>query len=237
MRTTDHGCAPASPAEQSERRSAAAAASRRELGALAQMLLAQDRAEIAAAMASASNAAALTDIRYFTQRGLFSSRILEAARHRAAARRPRRADREQPGADAERLHGGDRQPARDRPRDGVAGAAALRPRGSRKPAQRDPAQRADGAARAAPDRADARADPPDRAPPARALQQAAQAAAPRPSRCPPNHPPQCRLGRHSVSHRLEAPPPRQAEDRRDLRRLGLGGAGVGLLPAADPQPA
>jgi uncharacterized protein len=48
------------------------------LGALARMLLAQDRAEIAAAVASASSAASLTDIRYFTQRGLFSSRILDA---------------------------------------------------------------------------------------------------------------------------------------------------------------
>ena len=48
------------------------------LGSLARMLLAQDRAEIAAAVAGASSAAALTDIRYFTQRGLFSSRILDA---------------------------------------------------------------------------------------------------------------------------------------------------------------
>ena len=48
------------------------------LGSLARMLLAQDRAEIAAAVAGASSAASLTDIRYFTQRGLFSSRILDA---------------------------------------------------------------------------------------------------------------------------------------------------------------
>jgi uncharacterized protein with von Willebrand factor type A (vWA) domain len=48
-----------------------------DLGALAQMLLAQDRNEIAAAIANASNAASLSDIRYFTQRGIFSGRILD----------------------------------------------------------------------------------------------------------------------------------------------------------------
>ncbi|WP_441230841.1 VWA domain-containing protein [Tardiphaga sp. 215_C5_N2_1] len=48
-----------------------------ELGSLAQMLLAQDRAAIAAALSNASNAAGLTDIRVFTQRGLFASRVLE----------------------------------------------------------------------------------------------------------------------------------------------------------------
>ena len=41
------------------------------------MLLSQDRSEMAAAIASASNAAALSDIRYFTQRGIFSGRILD----------------------------------------------------------------------------------------------------------------------------------------------------------------
>jgi uncharacterized protein len=45
-------------------------------GALAQMLLSQDRAAISAAIASASAAASLSDIRYFTQRGIFSGRIL-----------------------------------------------------------------------------------------------------------------------------------------------------------------
>lgn len=47
------------------------------LGPLAQMLLAQDRNEIAAAMARAAGAASLSDIRYFTQRGIFSGRILD----------------------------------------------------------------------------------------------------------------------------------------------------------------
>ena len=48
-----------------------------ELGDLAQMLMSRDRTAIAAAMAAATNAASLSDIRYFTQRGIFSSRILE----------------------------------------------------------------------------------------------------------------------------------------------------------------
>ena len=47
------------------------------LGPLAQMLLAQDRNEIAAAMARAAGAASLSDIRYFTQRGIFSGRVLD----------------------------------------------------------------------------------------------------------------------------------------------------------------
>ncbi|MBV8916887.1 vWA domain-containing protein [Bradyrhizobium sp.] len=48
------------------------------LGPLAQMLLAQDRAAIQAAIATASNATSLSSIRFFTQRGLFSGRILDA---------------------------------------------------------------------------------------------------------------------------------------------------------------
>ncbi|MDI1263115.1 MAG: VWA domain-containing protein [bacterium] len=47
------------------------------LGQLAQMLLSQDRNEISAAIAGAAAAASLSDIRYFTQRGIFSNRILE----------------------------------------------------------------------------------------------------------------------------------------------------------------
>jgi uncharacterized protein with von Willebrand factor type A (vWA) domain len=48
-----------------------------ELGELAQMLMSRDRSAIAAAMANAANAASLSDIRYFTQRGIFSTRILD----------------------------------------------------------------------------------------------------------------------------------------------------------------
>jgi uncharacterized protein with von Willebrand factor type A (vWA) domain len=48
------------------------------LGPLAQMLLSQDRNAVSAAIANASAAASLSDIRYFTQRGIFSGRILDA---------------------------------------------------------------------------------------------------------------------------------------------------------------
>src|SRR5882757_2801918 len=48
------------------------------LGPLAQMLMSQDRNALAAAIASAAGAASLSDIRYSTQRGIFSSRILDA---------------------------------------------------------------------------------------------------------------------------------------------------------------
>ena len=47
------------------------------LGALAQMLLAQDRNQMSAAIANAASAASLSDIRYLTQRGIFSGRILD----------------------------------------------------------------------------------------------------------------------------------------------------------------
>jgi uncharacterized protein len=47
------------------------------LGPLAQMLLSKDRNAISAAIANAANAASLSDIRYFTQRGIFSGRILD----------------------------------------------------------------------------------------------------------------------------------------------------------------
>src|ERR1700761_3296055 len=47
------------------------------LGPLAQMLLTQDPSAIAAAIANAANAASLSDIRYFTQRGIFQSRLLD----------------------------------------------------------------------------------------------------------------------------------------------------------------
>ena len=62
---------PESSAEMAE------AASANSLGPLAQMLLNPDPSAIAAAIATASSAAALSEIRYFTQRGLFSSRILD----------------------------------------------------------------------------------------------------------------------------------------------------------------
>lgn len=62
---------PAQPAETAGGQSTSA------IGPLAKMLLSQDRSEMAATIANASNAAALSDIRYFTQRGIFSGRILD----------------------------------------------------------------------------------------------------------------------------------------------------------------
>src|SRR5215475_14337907 len=64
------------PASQSESPAGGGAESQ-NVGPLAQMLLSQDRNAIAAAIANASAAASLSDIRFFTQRGIFSSRILE----------------------------------------------------------------------------------------------------------------------------------------------------------------
>ena len=48
------------------------------LGELAELLLSRDRASMAAAVAKATSAAQLSDIRYFTQRGIYSTRILDA---------------------------------------------------------------------------------------------------------------------------------------------------------------
>ncbi|WGS20540.1 MULTISPECIES: VWA domain-containing protein [unclassified Bradyrhizobium] len=53
-------------------------AANENIGPLAQMLLSQDRSAISTAVANASGAALLSDIRYFTQRGIFQTRILDA---------------------------------------------------------------------------------------------------------------------------------------------------------------
>jgi uncharacterized protein len=62
---------------QSQSATAGGGAESQNLGPLAQMLLSQDRNALSAAIANASAAAVLSDIRFFTQRGIFSSRILE----------------------------------------------------------------------------------------------------------------------------------------------------------------
>ena len=195
------------------------------------MLLSQDRNAIAAAIANAANAASLSDIRYFTQRGIFSGRILDQMGiqrlrddlDNLTASNPGMAERLAAATDGLRDSG-----ARNR----RAGAAAVWPRGSREFAQRDLAQRAAVADRTAAGRADARPDPQHRASPARALQQAAQAAAPRPSRRPPDASAQRGMGRRSLPHRMEAQASRPAKNRGAVRRLRLGGAGLRLLPAA-----
>jgi uncharacterized protein with von Willebrand factor type A (vWA) domain len=65
------------PSASQSPNTAGGGAESQSLGALAQMLLSADRNAIAAAIANASAAASLSDIRFFTQRGIFSSRILE----------------------------------------------------------------------------------------------------------------------------------------------------------------
>src|ERR1700753_3491797 len=73
----DNEASAETPPSQSESAAGSGGAESQNLGPLAQMLLSQDRNALAAAIANASAAASLTDIRFFTQRGIFSSRILE----------------------------------------------------------------------------------------------------------------------------------------------------------------
>jgi uncharacterized protein with von Willebrand factor type A (vWA) domain len=63
--------------DDAEESSAGASEANPELGELAQMLLANDRAGLSTAMAQAADNAGLSDIRIFTQRGIYSRRILE----------------------------------------------------------------------------------------------------------------------------------------------------------------
>jgi uncharacterized protein with von Willebrand factor type A (vWA) domain len=65
------------PSPQDNNAAEAPSPASESLGPLAQMLLNPDPSAIAAAIATASGAASLSEIRYFTQRGLFSSRILD----------------------------------------------------------------------------------------------------------------------------------------------------------------
>lgn len=76
-RDAEHDSQDSAPATSSQPSQGAGGQQGSNLGPLAQMLLSQDRNEIAAAIANAANATRLSDIRYFTQRGLFSSRMLE----------------------------------------------------------------------------------------------------------------------------------------------------------------
>ncbi len=73
----DNRAANENQAPQNQSTQSAGGGQSQNLGPLAQMLLSQDTSELAAALANAASAAGLSDIRYFTQRGLFSSRILE----------------------------------------------------------------------------------------------------------------------------------------------------------------
>ena len=73
----DKSDTPDSGAASDTQRDAEGGDQAQDLGQLAQMLLSQDRNAMAAAIANASNAASLSNIRYFTQRGIFSGRILD----------------------------------------------------------------------------------------------------------------------------------------------------------------
>jgi uncharacterized protein with von Willebrand factor type A (vWA) domain len=74
----DHAEGPSADPAASETEPGGPGARSPELGELAQMLMSRDRNAIAAALANAASAAALSDIRYFTQRGIFSTRVLDS---------------------------------------------------------------------------------------------------------------------------------------------------------------
>ena len=76
-KTEDNGESSANPSAE-EHGDTAGGAANENVGPLAQMLLSQDRAAISTAIANASGATSLPDIRYFTQRGIFQTRILDA---------------------------------------------------------------------------------------------------------------------------------------------------------------
>ncbi|MCC8982934.1 vWA domain-containing protein [Bradyrhizobium acaciae] len=76
-KTDDNNESGANPSAD-EHGDTAGGAANENVGPLAQMLLSQDRSAISTAIANASGAASLPDIRYFTQRGIFQTRILDA---------------------------------------------------------------------------------------------------------------------------------------------------------------
>src|SRR5437016_3458255 len=67
-----NGAANENEAPQNQGAPSAGGGQSQNLGPLAQMLLSQNTSQISAAIANAASAAGLSDIRYFTQRGLFS---------------------------------------------------------------------------------------------------------------------------------------------------------------------
>ena len=189
-----------------------------DLGPLAQMLLSQDTSELAAAIANAASAAGLSDIRYFTQRGLFSSRILEQMGIQRlnddlddlTAANPALAERLTVATDA----------LRETVRQQVSQALLLYGREEAENLRNEILRNAPLS------RIEPRQIEQMRAlirQMARRLRerfsQAAQAAAPRSSRRAADAAQERRLGQRALSHRVEAQASRQAEDRRDLRRL------------------
>ena len=155
------------------------------LGQLAQMLLAQDRNQISAAIANAASAASLSDIRYFTQRGIFSGRILDQMGierlrddlDNLAAANPALAERLTNALDG----------LRGTVRDTVSQALMLYGREESENLRNEILRNAP-LSRIEPRQVEQMkaSDPRHRAPAARALLQAAQAPAPRPSRRAPD---------------------------------------------------
>ena len=206
------------------------------LGPLAQMLLAQDRNEIAAAMANAASAASLSDIRYFTQRGIFSGRILDAM----GIQRLRDDLDELTGI--EPRAGGAADVAldalRETVRDTVSQALLLYGREETENLRNEILRNAPLA----------RIEPRQVEQMRRLIRQIARRLRERYSK-PRKRQRRGHLdvrrtmrrnaawGGDSLPDRLEAQAPRPAEDRGPVRRLGLGGESLRFLPAADPQPA
>ena len=184
-----------------------------------------------------ASAASLSDIRYFTQRGIFSGRILDQMGIQRLRDDLDALTATDPAL-AERLAAAPGSAARYRARHRLAGAAAVRPRGNAKTcATRSCAtRRCRGSSRGRSSRC------------AALIRQIARRLRERYSKPRKRQ----RRGHLDVRRTIrrnaawggvpfltawKRKTPRQAEDRGALRRLGLGGAGLRFLPAADPQPA
>jgi len=192
------------------------------------MLLSQDRNQMSAAIANAASAASLSDIRYFTQRGIFSGRILDQmgiARLRddldqLTATNPALAERLAMATEA----------LRDSVRETVSQALMLYGR-------EEPKTFATKFWRNAPlSRVEPRQVEQMRALIRQIARRCASATASRasgsarPSRRPSHLAAQRSVGRHPLPHRLETQASRPAQNHRAVRRLRLSGAGVGFLP-------
>ena len=191
---------------------------------------------MAAAIANASGAASLSDIRYFTQRGIFSGRILDQMGIQRlrddldtlTATNPALAERLQAALDG----------LRETVRETVSQALLLYGREEAENLRNEILRNAPLA----------RIEPRQVEQMRALIRQIARRL--RERYCKPRkrqrrghldvrrtHAAQRRLGRRALPHRLEAQASRPAEDRRAVRRLGFGRAGLRFLPAVDPQPA
>ena len=200
-----------------------AAAQNQDLGPLARMLLSNDRSALAQAMNAAADAVNLQEIQFFTQRGIYSNRILQQM---GAARLQRDIATLTAASDArtQRLMNA-REALREAVREMVnraillytrEGTENLRNEILRNTAlnnlERRDVERTRTLVRTIARRLRDRYSKPRK-----------RKNRGRP-RYPKNHPPQRHLGRHSVHHGVEAEEDRQAAHRRAVRRLRLGRA-------------